>query len=291
MTDKKTRHIRTLPEIGSILLASLVMVHPLSAQDADALPQQAATYADLTELAERSELLIHAEIRRQTVVKPERAPGLEPGFARLYIEAQTVSLIAGSAPVGESLVYLVDVPLDAKGKPPKLKKQQVLLLARSVPGRPGELQLVSEAGQMMYSSALEQRMRSIVAELVANDAPPVITGVSDALSVPGTLSGESETQIFLTTESGAPVSFTVLRRPRQPAVWGVSWGEIIDQAARPPQAESLAWYRLACALPRTLPSRANLAREPRIRRLAQQDYLFVIDQLGPCERNLTSADT
>jgi len=63
--------------------------------------------------------------------------------------------------------------------------------------------------------------------------------VSDALAVPGTLTGESETQIFLATENRSPVSITVLRRPGQRVQWGVSWGEIIDAAARPPSPESL----------------------------------------------------
>ena len=46
----------------------------------------APTYADLVDLAERSGLILRAEIRRQTAVEPERSPGLEPGFVRLYIE-------------------------------------------------------------------------------------------------------------------------------------------------------------------------------------------------------------
>ena len=44
---------------------------------------QMATYADIATLAERSDLVIRVEIRRQTIVEPERAPGLAPGFARL----------------------------------------------------------------------------------------------------------------------------------------------------------------------------------------------------------------
>ena len=271
--------------------ASLALASPAvaAAQDFGAMEGPSATYADLTDLAEQSSLVIRAEIRRQTVVKPERAPGLAPGFARLYIEARTIALIAGNEAVGESLDYLVDVPLTAKGKPPKLKKMEVLLLAQPVPGRPGTVQLLSPESQMLYSPGLEQRLRPILSGLVASDAPPIVTGVSDALTVQGNLTGESETQIFLETESGAPVSMSILRRPRQVPVWGVSWGEIIDQAARPPRSETLAWYRLACALPPSLPQRSILSNDPEIRRLAQQDYQFVLQQLGPCERTLTKS--
>src|SRR3546814_9244756 len=76
----------------------------------------APSYADLVDLAVAADQVIHAQIRKQTVVEPARAPGLAPGFARLYIEARTLSLIAGQAGLGESLNYLVDVPLNAAGK-------------------------------------------------------------------------------------------------------------------------------------------------------------------------------
>lgn len=250
-------------------------------------PAQAATFADLTDLAERSDLVIRAEIRRQIIVEPERAPGLAPGFARLYIEARTLGLLAGSSAVGESLTYLVDVPLDARGKPDKLKDREMLLFADAVPGRPGAIQLTGKHAQLDYSPELEARLRPILTALVAGDKPPVVTGIRDALAVPGTLAGESETQIFLSTQSRSPVSITVLRRPGQRPVWGVSWGEIIDSSARPPQAETLRWYRLACALPTSLPSSANLARDPEARRLAEADYGFVMQQLGPCARAIT----
>ena len=52
------------------------------------------TYADLATLSDSAELVIRAKIRRQTTLKPDRAPGLAPGFARLYIQADTIALIA-----------------------------------------------------------------------------------------------------------------------------------------------------------------------------------------------------
>lgn len=245
------------------------------------------TYADLASLADASDLVIRAKIRKQTLLKPERAPGLAAGFARLYIQADTVALIAGRSAVGAGLAYLVDVPLDPKGKVPKLKNREMLLFADTVAGRPGEVQLVAPSAQLAFTPELEVRLRPILTELYAPEAPARITGISDALAVPGTLAGESETQIFLSTEDRSPVSITILRRPGQRAQWGVSWGEIIDSAARPPQPETLRWYRLACALPAQLPSNANLARDPAARRLAAGDYAFVLQQLGPCERRIT----
>lgn len=292
VNPKLTRIIRTL-QVSLVPLAGMLMgagaVQAQTPPAAVAAPATGPTYADLASLSDASDLVIRAQIRRQTVLKPDRAPGLAPGFARLYIEAQTVALIAGRASVGASLVYLVDVPLDPKGKVPKLRKREFVLFADNVPGRPGEVRLVAPQAQLAFTPELEARLQPLLTELYGPDVPPRITGISDALAVAGTLTGESETQIFLATETRAPVSLTVLRRPGQTPQWGVSWGEIIDSSARPPAPETLRWYRLACSLPAQLPSSANLAREPAERRLAAGDYAFVMSQLGPCERRITNA--
>lgn len=275
-------------ETRSIIAACLALLLALPAQAQDLATNRAGEpeYADLVDLAVAADLVIHAQIRKQTVVEPARAPGLVPGFARLYIEARTLSLIAGTVPLGESLNYLVDVPLGVSGKVPKLKNLPVLLFARPVAGRAQSVQLVGERGQLNHSPELEARIRPILADLLAPDSPPVVRGVRDALSVPGNLTGESETQIFLETADGSPVSISVLRRPGRPPVWGVSWGEIIDQAALPPRKDTLPWYRLACALPASLPSQANLARDTAARTQAARDYALVIAELGPCGRTL-----
>lgn len=259
--------------------------------DPDALPavipNELASYADLVALADQSDLVIRAEIRRQIKVDAERARGLKPGYVRLYIEARTLAVIAGQRGIGESFDYVVDVPLDSRGKAPKLKKREVLLFAKRVPGRPATVQLVTNASQFAYSPALETRLRPILTGLIDSAAPPVVTGVADALAVKGTLVGESETQVFLKTVSGRPVSLTILRRPNQAPSWGVSWGEIVDSSATAPARETLQWYRLACALPQALPSSVNLSRNADERRLAERDYQLVIEQLGPCERRIT----
>ncbi len=244
-----------------------------------------STYADLADLANAATMVLRVKIRKQITLEPERSPGLKPGNVRLYIEAQTVSLLAGSSSIGESVTYLVDVPLGAKGRPPKLKKQEMLLFARSVVGRPEEVQLVGQGAQLVWTPVLEDRVRPILQALASPDAPPVVTGVREALSVPGNLVGESETQMFLSTLSGKPVSVTVIRRPLQAPMWGVSLSEIVDQAARPPQHGTLEWYRLACFLPQSLPPSANLSRDPASRAQANQDYAFMMSQLGLCPRN------
>lgn len=247
-------------------------------------PALTFTYADLAGLADAAEVVVRAKVRKAIPLPPERAAGVTPAHARVYLEAETVGLIAGRAPLGQSLRYLVDVPLDAKGKVPKLKKREFIVFARPVPGRPDDLRLVDPTAHLPWDAGIEARLTPILAELAAPDAAPRVTGVRDALSVPGTLAGESETQVFLATPGGDPVSLTIVRRPGMAPAWGVSFSEIVDQAARPPQRDTLAWYRLACYLPAQLPAAANLAQDAASRARAQADYRLVIEQLGPCPR-------
>lgn len=269
-----------------LVAAAMLAGKPVSiAAQGGGLPAE-PTYADLVDLADAAEIVVHAKVRKQAVLPPERAPGLLPGHARLYVQARTQSLISGSIPVGESLAYLVDVPLDSRGRPPKLKKQEFLLFARPVSARPGEIQLVERSSQLPWGEQTEARLRPILSDLLAADAPPRVTGVRDALAVAGNLAGESETQVFLATDNGDPVSITIVRRPGQQPVWGVSWTDIVDQAARPPQPGTVRWYRLACFLPPSLPGGTNLSRDSETRALAARDYRFVIEQLGPCPRVL-----
>ena len=88
------------------------------------------TYADLVDLALASPVVVRATIHRQSRLKPEESPGVAPGFARLYIEADTAALLVGPD-LGESLRFLADVPTDAAGKVAKLTRTPVLLLAMS----------------------------------------------------------------------------------------------------------------------------------------------------------------
>jgi hypothetical protein len=282
---KKLHKFRCLIATFCLGLSAAPALAQTSGNAVDSIPEP-LNFTDLVDLSDAAQMVIRAQIRRQILVPSERAPGLRQGFARLYIEARTLALVSGDVPIGESLRYLVDVPLTSRGKVPKLKKKQVLLFARTSNAQRGEVQLTGVHGQQPYSPELEQRLRPVLAELAKPDSPATVTGVRDALSVAGNLAGESETQIFLRTQDNSPVSISVLRRPQQDPFWGVSWGEIIDQAATAPRPQTIEWYRLACALPQSLPSEANLSRDVEARAQAERDYRFVMGALGPCVRNL-----
>ena len=266
-----------------ILLASCASASEAQVAAAPA-PAVQMTYADFAGLAEAASVVARLRVADQAAVEPERSPGLAPGHVRLYVEAETEAVLKAPAPLGASLTYLVDVPLDAKGRVPRLRKQSFLVFARPVPGRPGQLQLVEPDAQLPADTSTEARFRAVIAESAAPEAPPRIVGVRDAMSVAGNLAGESETQVFLESVDDTPVSLTVLRRPGQEPAWGVSWTELVDQAARPPERGTLEWYRLACFLPRELPGDAFLQSEAAARRQVQADYAFILEQLGDCAR-------
>lgn len=272
---------------SSILLTLALFAGTAFAATPAPAPVAPPSYADLASLADAAPLAVRVRVKDQAVVPLERAPGVAPGHARLYIEAETQALLTGTTTLPATLRYLVDVPVGAKGKAPNLKKKSYVLFARPVAGRPGELQLTRPGAQLPWSAALEPRLRAILASYAAADAPPRVTGVRDVLSSVGNLAGESETQIFLATASGEPAALTVVRRPGMAPRWGVSWSELVDQSARPAAPETLAWYRLACSLPSTLPAKANFAELPADRERAAADYRFVIEQLGPCGRTPT----
>ncbi|MXP10984.1 hypothetical protein [Pseudoblastomonas halimionae] len=271
---------------GFLLLASACSGVPFAA----AAPAQEApartglTYPDLVGLAESSPIVIEVQPTRAIALEPERAPGVAPGMVRLYVEADTVRLLGSRAPIGAQVKYLVDLPRDAKGKPPRLEKTSQLLFARPVPQRPGELQLVAPDAQFPAADPmLVPAVIAVLQELASENAPPGITGVRESIHVPGNLAGEGETQIFLEA-GGAPAAITVRRRPGQPTRWGVSFNELVADVNNPPRRDTLAWYRLACALPASLPRGADLSGNREASQKAAEDYRFVIDELGPCNR-------
>ena len=274
---------RLTPSLAAMILAFQAL--PAGAQE-EPSPQAGLTYADLADLADSSGLVLHAQVRKMARVDDERARGLKPGMGRFYIQATTKALLTGKAPVGESIAYLIDLPLDARGKAPKLKKQDVLLFARPVPGRPGEIQLVSPGAQQLWSEQTEARLRGVLQALVAPDAPARVTGVRELLNVPGNLSGQGETQIFLATKDGSAASITVRHEPGAPPAWGVSFSELVADVGHPPQQDTLEWYRLACFLPDAVPPRANVSENYAARRQAEADYRMVLGELGPCKRTL-----
>jgi hypothetical protein len=247
-------------------------------------PAPVIGYADLADLAFAGQVAVIVTVHDTLRLKDADAAGVAPGFARFYIEGDVNALIAGPGGLPASISWIADVPTGPANRLPKLKKAKLILLARPVPQKPGTLQLVSKAAQLPWSPETEQRLRAILSEANGRSALPVVTGVGHAFHVAGSIPGEGETQIFLKTADNRPVSLNVQRHPGEDPRWAVSLGEIVDDAAAPPQRDTLLWYRLACALPASLPADAVADQAPDDAQAAQADYKLVLDGLGPCGR-------
>lgn len=274
--------------LATLLASATLAFVPMHASAQTVIPAAIApvvpTYADIADLTDSAPLVLRVQIVRATRIEDARAGQVTPGSGRFFIEARTQALLTGNTVLGESVRYLADLPLDAKGKPPKVKKQVVLLFARPVEGRAGELQLVTPTAQIAWNPAVEERVRGIIKDILAPDAPTRVSGVRELLYVPGALAGQGETQIFLNTKDGSAASITVRHQPGAPVVWGASFSELVADLGHPPQRDTLEWYRLACFLPKSPPPGANVSETDADRRQSAADYRLVIAQLGGCQR-------
>jgi hypothetical protein len=290
MTKKSATRLSRF-SLACLISAASPAVFPAFAQNRQVVTQtspgtSALSYADIVDLADKAPLVADVRIRNIILLKPEQAGTVPAGHKRLFIEADVTGLIRGEAGISPLVTYLYDAPTDTRGKVPKLKKTQVILFAR--PGsRPGEIQLIAPDAQIPETET--ERVKTILSALVASNAPPRIIGLGDAFHVAGTIAGEGETQIFLRTENGDPVSLSILRRPGQAPHWAVALGEIMDEAARPPEPGSLLWYRMACSLPATLPARSVRTLSVQDAEAARADYAVVIAALGACGRTRASS--
>lgn len=269
-----------LPAVASALLAAL---------PAPVIAAAPFTYADLTDLAAASPIVADVIVTQASQLKAAQAVGVAPGAVRFYVEGDVQALVRGAEGLPGHVSWLVDLPRDERGRVPKLaKKTRLLLLATTAGARPGEVRLIAPYAQFGWTAELDSRLRTILTGLTAADAPPRVTGIGSAFHVPGSLPGESETQIFLRTADNRPISLNVLRRPGEQPRWAVALGEMVDEAAAPPAPNSLLWYRLACFLPRDLPDSATAALSPADAAAAREDYRFVLGALGGCARNYTA---
>ena len=275
--------MRWIP-IGLAAAFALVAGQPVDSQNVPAQPP--LTYADLAELALAAPGAVHVRVDRAEALSQREAPTVPAGHRRFLVEANVVALIRGAGGLPPRVRYLVDLPNDARGRAARIRRRsEFLVLATSVPNRPGELRLIAPDAQIPFTPEAGERVRSILRESSAADAPPRIVGIGRAFHVPGSLPGESETQIFLQTADNRPISLNVLRRPGERPRWSVALSEIVDDAAGPPRRDTLLWYQLACALPAALPPRSLSEAGPGEARAIQADYRLVLEGLGRCERN------
>lgn len=269
---------------GSALIPLFFMIAaPLQAATGTPTPVPSPySYADVADLAAPATMIAAARIRTLTPLPPESPAAAPAGLQRYYAEADVTALIRGPDVVAPRIAFLIDLAAGRDARRALLKKS-VLLFGNAGTG-PAQFQLLSSQSFLPWTPAVDAQVRGVATELARADAPPPIARVGDAFHVEGTVAGESETQIFLTTAKGEPVSLSIVRRPDIAPKFGVALGEIVDEAATLPPRDSLLWYRLACQLPANLPARSVAKLEGADADGARADYRAFMEGLGACPR-------
>ena len=233
----------------------------------------AQSYNRLAQSFADAPLIAHVTVANAAPIKPDPAPGT----ARFYIEAKVAALVKAPSPQPPTLKLVADIARDSQGKLPKVKKAEWLIAARTADG---QIQLI--APPVSWTPETEKRVRAILAETGAPNAPGAVRQVSGAFYSPGNVPGESETQIFFDLARGGRGSLSVLRRPGLAPAWSASFGEVASDGP-PPAEDTLGRYRLVCGLPKALPDTVLSELDEGARTAARADYGFVLTQLGACE--------
>jgi hypothetical protein len=260
--------------------ATILALAGLNAGTALSQPRPVASalrYPVLADLVVSSPVIVQAVIVKAQTLPERMAPGLAPGMARLLVTAEVEAALVAPAAVPPVLSWLYDVELDARGRVPGLRGRRVMAWLQA-PTADGKAMLTRAWGQQDWSEALAARVRTLATE-VKSGRVPEITGVTNGFRVEGTVPGESESQFFLATKAGRPLTMVVLERPGQSLRLAVADGDIIDDSAASVKPETLLWYRLACGLPRALPVAAGGDEGA----LAKA-WSGALASLGPCAR-------
>lgn len=267
----------------ALFCAGLALPSPgRAAEEMTAPAAPSMSFARVADLVLASPAIARVQVKSVIALPPERAPDLGAGRTRFYVEADTMGLIRGESVIARKVSFLIDGPT-SKAKKPGLKGRTLLIFGK-VGSRIDQFQLTSSTAVTDWSAANEALVRKVIAEAMAPDAPPAITGISSAFHVTGTILGEGETQIFLETANGSPISLSVIRRPDEKPHFSASLGEVVDEAASLPEPDTMLWYRLACGLPEQLPARPLRELDRAEAQAASRDYAAFRGALAPCER-------
>lgn len=239
-------------------------------------PATATSFADLAALSLAAPVVVRATVYKAERLGPRDAPGVMPGYARILVSAATGAAIVAPGAVPPRIAYLTDVALDGRGKLPKQLGQDLLLFLRG-DTVPGQFALVDAHAAIPWTADADATVRAVLTA-ARSGTVPTVTGISSAFRVPGGVPGEAESQFFLSTADGKPVSLVVLTRPGQARRLTIALGDVIDDAATGVVPGTLLWYRLACSLPATLPASLDAGAD------VTDDYRFVLTNLGPCGR-------
>ena len=235
------------------------------------------SYADIADLSLAAPVIVRATILNSQRIADKDSIGLRPGSARLLITVAVNAALVAPASIPATLSWLRDTPLDTRGKTPKLKGQMILAWL-AMPAADGKARLVAGSAQQPWSPEFESRVRSIVTETRAGTTP-AINGVTNGFRADGTVTGESESQFFLSAVDGHGLTMVVTTKPGEPRRVAVARGDMIDESATTVRPDTFLRYSLACYLPAVLPKAAGGTDIA-----LAADWRAALASLGPCGR-------
>ncbi len=248
------------------------------------IPQETMTYhyADIAEKAVAASLVAHIKVRKATKIPAKIAGVIPSGATRYLVQADVISLLRSNAPMPKMIQYIIDLKPDSLGRKQRIAKQSFVVFGS--PGRSGEIRLLDADSQLPFSDQMDRMVRNILTEMSSPQAAPKINGIQSGFHTAGTLPGEGESQIFLSTDGERPVSLTIIRQNDKPPRWFVSLGEVVDEAKEPPRRNTLLWYRLACSLPSSLPESVTADIPAATATILKEDYSLVMRSMGVCTK-------
>lgn len=261
---------------GAWLLASAVSA---DAQGAN------LSWTDWADLALASPVVIVGTIADVERLGRKEAPDVPPGQVRALVEATLTAALKAPSVLPQGAAWLWQGATDARGRPPFKEPLPVIVFASPMSGGGNPsvqaLRLTAPHAQQPWSAESEQTVRSILTQALQPAAQGLmVTGVKDAFRTSGDVPGASESQFFLSTEGGRPITLIVKRRPDSAPRVLAATGELVDRAA-PVTKQTLLWRGLACGMPAALPH--ALAEDGEL----AADYSLARTAIGACGRTKT----
>lgn len=285
------RHFASRSALSVSALMLAIAAIPAGAQAPVQADMQAAvrvrplSWTDWADLSLAAPVVIRATVNRVDRLSRREAPDVPAGEVRALVRANLSAALKAPSVLPAEAAWRWQGAADSRGRPPFAKDAaDVLVFASPLSGGADPavqpLTLVGPAGQQPWDAAADAMVRDILRQaLVPGATGLMVTGVRDAFHSDGEVEGAAESQFFLRTEGGAPLTLVVTRAPGRTSEVRVATGELVDRA-QPVQPRTLLWRGLACGMPAQLPQALADTSE------LQRDWALARTRIGPCGRTL-----
>src|SRR6187402_1625079 len=106
-----------IPRIALFCAIAALSCPPAGAQQpdqpSDQAPMATLSYTRFADLIVNAPIVVDAAIRSVAQIKGPALAGVQPGYARVYIEADVAALIRAPGALPPTIGYVADIPLDA----------------------------------------------------------------------------------------------------------------------------------------------------------------------------------